>query len=370
MRFGLFYEWPNPNLMDWKRLFEEGMEQIQYSEEMGFDFVLVAEHHFSNYGMSPAPLMQSLAIARATKRLKIATAVLVLPIWQPLRLAEEIAVLDNLSDGRFIVGIGRGYQPHEFGRFGVTVEESRERFTECLDVLVKAWTSYESFTYQGKYYNLDKETVVWPKPLQKPHPPFWIAGSSADTMKLAAERDMWPITTGFYGAQGMREAAGVWVQARRAAGLPIQGLELGAQAITNVCDTDEEARSNVRYARWQNRAGRSLAALKVKDGRVQVEPYEGEPNDEQLWDRLYYGSPERVIGKFKALADGGVTFVSNWMMAGGMEHEKIMKSIGLMGEHVIPALKDVHPPAGLPQQLLAAAIAPETLNTRGPAPSE
>src|SRR5207247_10886408 len=105
MRFCLFYEWPNPNLVDWKRLFEEGLEQIQYSEEMGFDFVLVAEHHFSNYGMSPAPLLQSLAIAKATKRLKIATAVLVLPIWQPLRLAEEIAVLDNHSDGRFVVGI-------------------------------------------------------------------------------------------------------------------------------------------------------------------------------------------------------------------------------------------------------------------------
>ena len=190
MRFGLFYEWPNPTLGDWKRLFEEGLEQIQYSEEMGFEFVLVAEHHFSNYGMSPAPLLQALEIAHRTKRLKIATAVLVLPIWQPLRLAEEIAVLDNLSNGRFVAGIGRGYQPHEFARYGVTVEESRDRFNECLDVLVKAWTSDTSFTYNGKYVKVPHETVVWPKPLQKPHPPFWIAGSSADTMKIAAERDV------------------------------------------------------------------------------------------------------------------------------------------------------------------------------------
>src|ERR1051325_4108732 len=161
MRFGLFYEWPNPDLMDWKRLFEEGLEQIQYSEGMGFEFVLVAEHHFSTYGMSPAPLLQSLAIAQRTKRLKIATAVLVLPIWQPLRLAEEIAVLDNLSNGRFITGIGRGYQPHEFGRFGVTPEDSRDRFNECLDVLIKAWTSDTSFTYDGKYFQLPHGTVVW-----------------------------------------------------------------------------------------------------------------------------------------------------------------------------------------------------------------
>ena len=88
MKFGIFYEWPNPTTGDWKRLFEEGVQQIQYAEEMGFDFVLIAEHHFSNYGMSPAPLLQAMAIAGRTKRIKIATAVLVVPIWNPLRLAE------------------------------------------------------------------------------------------------------------------------------------------------------------------------------------------------------------------------------------------------------------------------------------------
>src|SRR5207247_1432441 len=139
----------------------------------------------------------------------------------------------------------------------------------------------------------------------------------------------------------------VWAQARQAAGKPVSGLELGAQAITNVAETDEEARANVRYARWQNRAGRALNSLAVENGRVQVQPYEGEPDDEGLWDRLYYGSPDRVIEKFRALAEGGVTFVSNWMMVGGMEHDKIMKSIRLMGEHVIPALKNVKPPPDL-----------------------
>src|SRR5207237_10416466 len=101
MTLGIFYEWPNPEVGDWQRLFEEGIEQIQYAEELGFDFVLIAEHHFSNYGMSPAPLLQAMAIAERTKRIRVGTAVLVLPVWQPLRLAEEIAVLDNLTGGRF-----------------------------------------------------------------------------------------------------------------------------------------------------------------------------------------------------------------------------------------------------------------------------
>lgn len=97
MQFGLFYEWPNPTMRPWKRLFEEGVEQIQYSEELGFDYCLLAEHHFSSYGNSPAPLMQALYIGQRTKRLRIGTAAVILPVWQPLRLAEEIAVLDNLT---------------------------------------------------------------------------------------------------------------------------------------------------------------------------------------------------------------------------------------------------------------------------------
>ena len=187
MQFGLFYEWPNPELRNWKTLYQEGVEEIQYSEEMGFDYCLIAEHHFSNYGNSPAPLLQALHVGQQTKRLKIATGILVLPIWQPLRLAEEVAVLDNLIDGRFICGVGRGYQPHEFGRFGVTVPESRQRFSESLEVMIKAWTHDESFTYDGEYIKIPNEVTVWPKPQQKPHPPLWLAGTSVDSMQLAAK---------------------------------------------------------------------------------------------------------------------------------------------------------------------------------------
>jgi alkanesulfonate monooxygenase SsuD/methylene tetrahydromethanopterin reductase-like flavin-dependent oxidoreductase (luciferase family) len=118
MQFGLFYEWPNPTLRNWKTLFEEGVEQIQYSETLGFDYCLIAEHHFTNYGNSPAPLLQALYIGQRTRRIKIGTAAVILPVWQPIRLAEEVAVLDNLIDGRFMCGVGRGYQPYEMAGFG------------------------------------------------------------------------------------------------------------------------------------------------------------------------------------------------------------------------------------------------------------
>src|SRR5215469_13266962 len=88
MQFGLFYEWPNPTLRNWKLLFEEGVQQIQYSEALGFDYCLIAEHHFTNYGNSPAPLMQALYIGQRTRRIRIGTAAVILPVWQPLRLAD------------------------------------------------------------------------------------------------------------------------------------------------------------------------------------------------------------------------------------------------------------------------------------------
>lgn len=373
MNFGLFYEWPNPTIRNWKTLFEEGIEQIQYSEEVGFDYCLVAEHHFSNYGNSPAPLLQALHIGQRTRRLKIATGILVLPIWNPLRLAEEVAVLDNLIDGRFICGVGRGYQPHEMGRFGVTLEESRQRFNESLDVMVKAWTQDNSFTYQGEYIQVPNEVTVWPKPLQKPHPPFWVAGTSVESMKLAAEHDMMPITTGLLGPAGMRAHLGSLVHAKLALGKPIDNIEVGMQAITHVAETDAEARAQLGYARWQNRAGRALNRLAVTNGRVDVGPYEGELDDDAFMQRLFFGSPETVIKKFRQAAQMGVTHVSNWMMFGGIEHEKIMRSVRLMGEEVIPALKDVGPPASLAEELAQEPPATsEQLRAArfGPAPSD
>ena len=373
MQFGLFYEWPNPTIRNWKTLFEEGVEQIQYSEEMGFDYCLIAEHHFSNYGNSPAPLMQALYIGQRTKRIKIATGIIVVPIWDPLRLSEEVAVLDNLIDGRFICGVGRGYQPHEFARFGITVPESRQRFGESLDVMIKAWTQDESFTYNGEYVKIPNEVTVWPKPLQKPHPPLWLAGTSIDSMQLAAKWDMMPVTTGLLGGDGMQAHLTSLIHARMDLGKDIHGIELGMQAITHVAPTDEEAREQIEYARWQNRAGRALGRLEVTNGRVDVKPYEGEPDDDRFMERLYFGSPETVIAKFKRAADLGVTHVSCWSMFGGLEHEKIMRSIRLMGEEVIPALKDVHPPTGLEDELAKTSkITQEDLQSArsGPAPSD
>jgi alkanesulfonate monooxygenase SsuD/methylene tetrahydromethanopterin reductase-like flavin-dependent oxidoreductase (luciferase family) len=130
--------------------------------------------------------------------------------------------------------------------------------------------------------------------------------------------------------------------------------------MTHVAPTDEEAYDAVAYARWQTRAQRGLNRRDVTNGRVEASPYTGELDDAAYLDRLFVGSPATVIEKFKRAASLGATHISNWMMFGGIEHEKLMRSIRLMGEEVIPALRDVHPPADLPQQLLREPVISNT----------
>ena len=353
MKFGLFLEWPNPALRNWKTLFEEGVQQAQYSEEMGFDYCLIAEHHFTNYGNSPAPLMQALYIGQRTRRIKIGTASVILPVWQPLRLAEEIAVLDNLIDGRLMCGIGRGYQGYEMAGFGSDLGESRVKFQETFEVLLKAWTSDESFTYDGEHVRIEHPVTVFPKPKQKPHPPLWISGTSVESMQLAAQHDMLPLSSSALGMDGVKKQLGSYLQARGNLNKPLQTHSLALQCMTHVAPTDEEALEALPYVRWQIRAQRGLNRHDVTNGAVDATPFEGELDDEAFLDRLYFGSPETVIGKFKRASEAGATHISNWMMFGGIEHEKLMRSIRLMGEQVIPALRDIAPPESLYDELLA-----------------
>jgi alkanesulfonate monooxygenase SsuD/methylene tetrahydromethanopterin reductase-like flavin-dependent oxidoreductase (luciferase family) len=209
---------------------------------------------------------------------------------------------------------------------------------ECLDVLDLAWSRDTSFTYEGEYFKLPHDTVVWPKPLQKPHPQMMIVGTSPETLRIAAERDFWAMVSGFGGSGGVRNAATELLSQRAAAGRPIDNWELGAQTMCLVAESNESARASMDRPRWQNRAGRALNRLDVANGRVNPVPYDGEADDEGFWNALFYGDPDRVRAKYLDLAAAGATFASCWMMVGGIEHEKLMRSIRLMGEEVLPAV--------------------------------
>jgi alkanesulfonate monooxygenase SsuD/methylene tetrahydromethanopterin reductase-like flavin-dependent oxidoreductase (luciferase family) len=173
---------------------------------------------------------------------------------------------------------------------------------------------------------------------------------------VAAQLDMLPFSSGMMGTDGVRAQFGALVHAYAALGKPLANLRLGLQCMTHVAPTDEEACEALRYARWQTRAQRGLNRQAVTNGRVDASPYPDELDDKSFMDRLFFGSPETVIAKFKRAASVGVTHISNWMMFGGIEHEKLMRSIRLMGEEVIPEMRDLQPPADLADALLKEPV--------------
>ena len=186
MKFGLFYRLPCATTQDAATRYRETIEQIVYAEELGFDTAWLAELHFNpRFSIMPAPLLVAAALAQRTSRIRLGTAVLLLPLQHPLRTAEEAAVVDLLSQGRVELGVGRGMIAIHFQGFNIPREESRERFEEALTIITRAWT-HETVQFNGKYFQVP-ETAVVPKPVQKPHPPLRIAANSPETALFAGE---------------------------------------------------------------------------------------------------------------------------------------------------------------------------------------
>ncbi len=170
MKFGLFFVMQRPDHVSERRIYEAEVPQMVAAEALGYDSVWIAEHHFSTYGTCSAPQVLAAALAGQTKRLRAGTAITLLPLHDPVQLAEELAVLDVLSAGRVNVGIGRASTTLEYSGFNIPYEESRARVDENLEVLRGVWTQ-ECFSYRGKFRLVDQVSIT-PRPLQQPHPPL------------------------------------------------------------------------------------------------------------------------------------------------------------------------------------------------------
>jgi len=241
------------------------------------------------------------------------------------------------------------------GGFGIELMESRPRFQEGLEVMMKAWREHEDWTYHGNYITVKEPITVFPKPYQKPHPPLWLAGSSEGSMKLAATKDILPLTSSMMGLEAVTKQFGNYVRFVAEAGKSVDNLGMALQCMTHCAPTMEEAIEQIPYIKWQIRARKALADKKVVNGKVQAIPYEGEMRDKLFLERTYLGDPDYLIEKFKKANDVGVTNISLWMMWGGIEHDKLMRSIRLIGEKVIPVLKDLTPPQAVATNALQNA---------------
>jgi len=240
---------PNSNFDPVKghKLYNRYLDELEYGEELGFDVLAVNEHHQTAYGLMPSPIVTASALARRTKRAKIAILGSALPLREhPLMIAEEHAMIDVISGGRLISGFVRGIGA-EYHTFGVNPTFSHDRFHEAHDLIVRAWTEPGPFAFQGRHYNV-QYVNLWPRPYQKPHPPIWIPSQgSKETIDWAAHRDRrYTYLQTFSPANVVQRYLKMYRDTCRSFGYEAEDRQLGWAVPVYVAATDEAARAEAK----------------------------------------------------------------------------------------------------------------------------
>ena len=340
MEFGTFLLMQSPSAASSEDVYKRGTEIAQVADEIGFDSIWCAEHHFSTYGYLARPLMYAVHLANQTRRIRVGSAVVVLPLHHPLVVAEEIATADLLSGGRLDVGLGRGYQTYEFERLGHDLNESRGRFDEAVDILLQAFSG-KPFSYDGQYFSFE-ETSIFPQPIQKP-PPFWMVGQSAESIVTTVERGF-NLVSGGFGVSieklaDFRRSFDEMVEKMGTDRVP----RISTQRPVYVTKDESEIPEIVEHARWNMRVTLSLrqGLQRVDRGRAVAVPFDSEPTTEELLERYFViGTPQTCIERIKTLQDVmGIDHFNASCWFGDVAHDKVINSMRLFGEEVMPAFR-------------------------------
>lgn len=351
MKFGLFYQLPCAPVQNEVTRYHETIEQIIYADELGFDAAWLAELHFyAPFSIMPAPLILATAIAQRTKRIRLGTAVALLPLQHPLRVAEDAATVDILSQGRLEVGVGRGAIALAYQGFNVSREESRERFEEALTIIERAWTQ-STCTFDGKYYHVP-ETVVVPKPVQKPHPPLRIAANSAETTAFAGEHG-YPIfvASPINPLPKLSEHIGIYRRAFRAAGHKEKKEDVAVAFPLYVGDSEAQVRRDVEpslmnyYQSIGNQArlaerDHSAAYAYLPELRKRIAAITWEQVDTTM---ALYGRPDTCAQKLiVAHRQCGMDQTICWFNPGGLvPHRQVLANMRRFAEEVMPVVRDL-----------------------------
>ncbi|NNE75163.1 MAG: LLM class flavin-dependent oxidoreductase [Acidimicrobiales bacterium] len=293
---GVMFSFRNPP--QWHRPFPEvyrnELDLIVEAEALGYDTIWLTEHHFAEDGYSPSIIPLAAAIAARTERVRIGFNLLLLPLHDPVALAEDIATLDVLSNGRIDVGVGQGYAVHEFRGFGIPLTDRLGRFREGLDVLDGLWTT-DRFTYDGEHFRVEDARLM-PKPVQQPAPPVWIGATSEAGIRRAGRRgaNLLGLTN--------PHLQQVYEQARGDAGLDVESAKVLQLHWTYLDDTDDAAWERAAphfhhvlsvYAKWigeANDPGNPVANLEIP-------PVAELRNSRPVIFDPVFGSPETVAAK-------------------------------------------------------------------------
>ncbi len=350
MEFGMFHEFQRREDQSEAEAFAESFAQVDEAEAAGLDVMWLAElHNAPERSVLAAPLNIATAVAARTRRMKIGIAVQVLPLCHPLRIAEEAATVDHLSQGRLIFGVGRSGFPRTYQAYGISYAESRERFAEVLEILKRAWTQ-ETFSFHGQFYHFDNVCLV-PKPYQTPYPELRVAVNSPDTYQQTGEQGM-PIfvATRLGDLNELVPNLRVYREAWAAAGHPGDG-KVYLRVPVYLAATEQQAREEphesvmffYRYLGQRieesatQEGARSLEQRAERGQRLMTIDY-----DEALKTKIVVGTPAMVVDRLATLKETlGLSGILAEMNCGmRIPHERVVNSLQLLCSQVMPHFRE------------------------------
>jgi alkanesulfonate monooxygenase SsuD/methylene tetrahydromethanopterin reductase-like flavin-dependent oxidoreductase (luciferase family) len=338
MQFGVFYQIPCSEGQTPADRYADVMAQVQLADQLGYDMAWLAELHFArSFSVMPAPLLMASALSQTTQRIRLGTAVNLLPLHHPLRIAEEVATLDVLSGGRAVFGIGRGSNPNHYRGYGIPIEERNDRFVEGLDLALRAWKE-EELDYDGQFYQAHGIRLE-PKPIQQPHPPVYVASNGADTFPLVGSLGHSILVTPLIiTVSGVSEGLANYRDTLVKHGHDPSAVKVVVNVPVYVGETQEEAKAG--FAPTVNNYLGTLRSMQNNSrgsGRAFQIGYE------DLYNELgAIGAPERVaerLAYFRDLYDPQE--IMCWFNIGGLlSNEEVGRSMRLFADEVMPHFQD------------------------------
>jgi alkanesulfonate monooxygenase SsuD/methylene tetrahydromethanopterin reductase-like flavin-dependent oxidoreductase (luciferase family) len=334
LEFGVF-DHLDRNDLPLSAFYEERLKVIEAFDRAGFYAHHIAEHHFTPLGLAPSPSVFLSAIAQRTKRLRFGTFVYVLPLHHPLRVLEEICMLDHLSGGRLEMGFGRGSVPYEVSYYGQDAEERQQIYAERLELILKAFTT-DTLNWDGRYDQF-KDVPMELSPYQKPHPPLWYGAHSPDSAERAARRGLSIVTN------DMPDNTRAIIERYKATWPEAQGVKafpkIGIVRFILVADTDAAAMAIARraYLRWRE----SFSHAWKMNGTLPKSSLRADSFDTLIAQgQAIAGSPDTVAAFLAAqVADSGANYIVGQFCFGDLAIAEMMRSVELFSAHVMPALR-------------------------------
>ncbi len=329
MKFAVlqFFSWPERRI-DLATVYARALERIEIMDGTGYDAVWLAEHHFSSFSVCPSVHMVGVLAAARTRRLRIGTGVSLAPFYHPLRLAEEVALLDLLSGGRVNWGAGRGFARVEFEAFGVPPDESTSRFRETVEIVLKAWTD-ERLSFTGEHFRFDGIEVL-PKPAQRPHPPVWMAASSEGAIEWAAGRGFSILMDPHSSSAEIGHKRRLYVERLIAAGFSEAGRDIPMARLVALSRNAAEATAVARNgAQWI--VNSYLGAQHRPVMQSSFSPEGVDPVRRYLDEVILHGTPEAVVDQILRLRE---EIGLDYLLCAPLSHETFM----LLTEKVLPRL--------------------------------